>query len=201
MEKRKYDFKEYAQTCEERKIEKNGVEVCVMIHIPYKEKEDMAKEMAENLIMVHDDSCVYVSSEYDKVLKLMIAKYYTNIDTTDADAYDVIDFMINSGVFEDIEYWIEEDLAIVLGIYKAIVDAFVTTYKDDKGLTKAIRTSFGFMFNGEDITESIAKAEAAKDTIYRAVGALRRESGKGENALNNGEMNIGGQLINLARRD
>ena len=74
------------------------------------------------------------------------------------------------------------------------------TYKDDKSITKAVRTSFGFLFNGEDITESMAKAEMTKDTIYNALSALREKEQEASEKINNGKLNVGGNLISFAKK-
>ena len=66
MEKRKFEFEKYADMHDEKEVTgKDGTKVMVRDHISYAEKEAMANEMAENMIMIHDESCVYESSEYN----------------------------------------------------------------------------------------------------------------------------------------
>ena len=169
-------------------------------HIPYKEKEQMANEIAEHVLIVHDDSCMFESHEYDKMFRLMVAKYYTDIDTEDVDEYELIDFMTYTGLWNELFSFIESDVSVVIDIYQSIVSNVIATYADDKCLTKALRTSFGFLFNGEDITESLAKAEAMKNTVYDAIGAYRQLDKEQSEKINNGKLNLGGAIINFAKK-
>ena len=201
MEKRKYDLSKYAEMCETTEIEgKDGTKVNVRNHIPYDQKEEMATEMAEILLMIHDDSCMFTNYQRDKVEKFMIAKYYTDIDTEDAEMTDIADFMINNELYDKIDEFVWDDLDEVRTMFRLLEKSVTKTYEDDKCITKALRTSFGFLFTGEDITESLAKAEAAKDTIYEAVNALRKVEKEREEKIDHGKLSFGGNIINFAKK-
>ena len=202
MEKRKIDMSKYSEMCEIVTVEgKDGEKIFVRTHIPYEEKEKMATEMAERLIIIHDDSCVYKSHEFSKIKKFMVAKYYTDIDTDDLTPNDVSDFFINNEMWRMISQECGWDYTIVEDIFNALYKSVKKTYEDDKSLTKAIRTSFGFLFTGEDITESLAKAEAMKDTLYEAVGAWRQVEKEKEEKIDNGTLKVGGNIINFAKKE
>ena len=195
MEKRKYNLTKQEPTIHDIPVSYSGELIHVVDRISYSEKEAMATEMAERLIITHDDSCVYESSEYDKVMKVMIAKYYTDIDTSDADEYDIVDF-IDTETWNNIVEVLGVDLSVVLGIYDRLVDAVMVTYADDRGLTKAIRKSFGFLFTGEDITDTLAKAETVKGTMLDALSALQKR----QETVDNGKLNVGGNVISFAKK-
>ena len=198
MEKRKYDIHVEEQPIG---IVKSGdVSVGAVQRIPYQEKEKMAKEMAEHVLTVHDDSCMFESHEYDKMFRLMVVKYYTDIDTDGVDEYELIDFMTYTGLWNELFEFIESDVSVVINIYQSIVANLIMTYADDKSIAKALRTSFGFLFNGEDITETLAKAEAMKDTVYNAIGAYRQLEQEKEEKINNGKLSVGGAIINFAKK-
>lgn len=201
MEKRKIDFSKYADMHEDTVIAgKDGTEITVRDHIPYSEKEAMVTDMAEHLLMIHDDSCVFLSSTYCKYEAFMVAKYYTDIDTDDADYNEVADFLINNDMYGDVIAHIWMDFQIVLEMFGYTEASVTKTYEDDKCLTKALRTSFGFLFSGEDISESMAKAEATKDTLYEALDALHKADKEKEKQIDNGIVRIGGNMINFAKK-
>ena len=202
MQKTKIDMSKYADMHEEHEFKgKDGTVITVRDHIPYEQKEQMAREIAEAVLVIHDDSCVYVAHTYEEVEKYMIAKYYTSIDTEDVDAKDVCDFLVNNEVLGDIIACVWTDFGIVLEIYEAIKTAYIDTYEDDKSLKRAIRTSFGFLFNGEDITESMAKAESTNSVLMNALEALRNTEKKKEENVKNGKLTIGGNVINFAKKE
>ena len=99
-----------------------------------------------------------------------------------------------------LEEAIADDIKYVSEIFWRLYTALTTTYSDDKSLTKAIRTSFSFLFTGEDITESLAKAEAMKDTVYGAINAFKNLEKEQSENINNGSLKIGGNIIKFAKK-
>ena len=202
MEKRKIDMGKYADMFVEKTVKGiDGTEITVRNHISYENKELLARELLENTLVIHDDSCAYMSGEMDKAKYSLIMKYYTDVDTDGIDAVDILNFLINNGMMEQIRNVVEEDFDFVMDIYFKIFDAIVLIYEDDNSLSKAVRTSFGFLFTGEDITESLAKAEATKDTLNDAMNALREREKKQQEKIDKGTMKIGGNVISFAKKE
>ena len=203
MRKHKIPLKKYADMHDEVQLDtlmnmKEGTQVTITVrsHIPYKDKIAFAQELAENVIMVHDDSCCYMSYTKRAWELFLIAKYYTDINTDGAEPEEVADFLINTGFIDRIEEVIRGDHEEVNRLFYMMYDAFEITYKDDRSLAKATRTSFGFLFNGEDITESLAKAEATKDVMYKALSAIQEK----EQSVDGGKMKVAGNILNFSRK-
>jgi len=202
MEKRKIDLAKYADMHNEVElVGADETKISVRTHIPYSEKEAMARDMVEQIAMIHDDSCVYVGSNSDKYELYVIAKYYTDIDTEDVEPDDIANFLINDGFADQLNSTIEADYKYVRELYWYLYDGFKASYDDDRSLTKAIRRSFSFMFNGEDITETLAQAEITKDRVFNAFNALRKEEEIKENTIDDGRLMVGGNVINFAKKE
>jgi len=202
MEKRKFDLSKYADMHKETVVRGvDDTEVVVRDHIPFNQKEEMVHDLLINTISVYADSCAFTSESLGKMRLYMIAKYYTDIDTQDVEPEAIANFLINNGLIDEIEKYINDDLDRAMGMYWLMHDAFMTTYEDDHSLKKALKTSFGFLFNGEDITETLAKAEATNDKIYSAINALREKEKEKEEKVDNGTLNIGGNVINFAKKN
>lgn len=202
MEKRKFVLINYADMHEEKEVTgKDGTKVTVRNHIPYSEKEAMAYEMAERMIIIHDESCVYISSAFRKFEMYLIAKYYTDIDTDGVNPEDVSDFFINNEIMDDIESFTRCDYAEAEDIFWRLEKSFIKTYEDDKSIKKAIKQSFGFLFNGEDVTESMAKAEGISRTLLDAMTALRESDAKRIKNVDNGKVTVGGNVISFAKKE
>lgn len=202
MRKKKIDFKKYADLHEEEElIGKDGTKIQVRNHIPYADKVQMAKDVIENNVMIHDESCCYESYNlYAEKIKMMV-KYYTNINVDDIGAEEVADFVINNDLIGQIREFIHDDYFEAEDVFISMLKAVEDTFTDDLSLKKAIRTSFGFLFNGEDITESIAKAEAARDTVYKAIEALNQKEKESEGKMDGGMLKIGDNILNFSRRE
>jgi len=198
MKQKKINFKKYADAHEETElIGKDGIKIQVRNHISYADKIQMAKDVIENCVMIHDDSCCYESHMiYAEKIKAMV-KYYTNVPVDNADASEVADFVINNDLIAGIREYIHDDYYEAEDIYITLMNMVVDTYTDDVSLKKAIKTSFGFLFNGEDITESLAKAELTKDTMFKALDAINKK----EQEVNGGELTVGGKILNFAKRE
>ena len=202
MRKHKINFKKYADMHEVVEIAgKDGTVIKVRTHIPYEEKISLVREVLEQALMIHDDSICYAGHMAEAVKMKKALEYYSDITVGNATDEEVADFLINNELWDKLEEAIHDDWMSVMDIFFPMKDGVIATYLDDKGLTKAIRTSFGFLFNGEDITESLAKAEAAKDTIYKALGALNDKEKEEKEKVNNGTLKIGNNIINFAKRE
>ncbi len=202
MTKKKYDLKKYADAYKEVEVRgADGEITTVRTHIPYSDKVELAREWAGQTIMTHDDSCVYVSHDKDLYKWFYIAKYYTDIDTEDIEPEDVANCLINNELWDKIEDIIWKDMTVCYDLYDAMVDMYSKTYEDDRSLTKAIRTSFGFLFNGEDLTESIAKAEATKDVLYDAFSKIQAKEKEESERIDGGKLKINGNIIQFGKRE
>lgn len=202
MRKRKINFKKYADLHEETElIGKDGTSIIVRNHISYADKIQMAKDVIENCVMIHDDSCCYENHMiYAEKIRAMV-QYYTNVTVDGVTAEDVADFVINNDLIDQIREYIHDDYCEAEDIYVTMLNMVMDTYTDDMSLRKAIRTSFGFLFNGEDITESMAKAEMTKDTMFKALDALNKKEQEAKENINDGKLMVGNNIINFAKRE
>ena len=180
---------------------KDGTKIMVRDHISYADKIQMARDVIENYVMIHDDSCCYESHEiYAAKIKAMV-KYYTDVYVDEASAEQVADFVINNELLEQIRDYIQRDWFEADDVYIAMLNMVMDTYTDDRSLKKAIKTSFGFLFNGEDITESLAKAEMTKDTMFKALSAINRKEQEEKENMDNGKLKVGNNILNFARKE
>lgn len=202
MQKKKIDFKKYADMHEDIELTgKDGTAVTVRDHISYANKVAMAKEIVENNVMIHDDSISYKNYRMRAEQIKAVMKYYTNVPVDDADAYEVADFVINNELLWPICEHIRADYDEYTEIFARMIEGVMSNYDDDQSLKKAIKTSFGFLFNGEDVTESLAKAEMTKDTMFKALDALNKKEKEESEKINNGKLNVGGNVISFAKRE
>lgn len=191
----------YADLHEEIKlVGKDGTEVMVRTHIPYNEKLELAENMVEAIFMIHDDSCWYLHFEERAIKAKLIVDKYTDLDVDDVSPGPIMDFLINNELYEKLFDAIEEDLNVVENMFVSMQEAVGYTFDDDRSLSKAIRTSFGFLFNGEDITSSLAKAEMTQNTLLDAFSALKKVEQERATQIDNGSLNIDGNIIHFGKK-
>lgn len=202
MKKKAIDFKKYADMHENKEIVgTDGTKVVVRDHISYANKVAMAVALVEANVMIHDDSVCYESFAMPAERIKGIMKYYTDVPVDDADAQEVADFAINNGLIGQIRDYIHDDYYEFEDVFVTLIRSVMDNYEDDQSLAKAIKTSFGFLFTGEDVTETLAKAEAAKDTVFDALGALREKEAQDESKMKDGKLKVEGKLLNFAKKE
>lgn len=202
MRKKKIDFKKYANMHDEKELTgKDGTVITVRNHIPYADKIQLCRDVVENCVMIHDDSCCYENININSERIKAVLKYYTNVSVDDVDADMVADFAINNDLYDQIIDYIHDDFYKTEDIYVTMFNMVMDTYTDDMSLKKAIKKSFGFLWNGEDVTESLAKAESTSSVLFDALGALRDAQKEKEENVNNGQLSVGGNIINFAKRE
>ena len=202
MKKKAIDFKKYADMHENKEIVgTDGTKVVVRDHISYANKVAMAVALVEENVMIHDDSVCYESFAMPAERIKGIMKYYTDVPVDDADAQEVADFAINNGLIGQIRDYIHDDYYEFEDVFVTLIRSVMDNYEDDQSLAKAIKTSFGFLFTGEDVTETLAKAEAAKDTVFDALGALREKETQDESKMKGGKLKVEGKLLNFAKKE
>ena len=182
-------------------IGNDGIKITARNHIPYEDKVSLCREIIENSIMIHDDSCCYENVNIHAERIMAVMKYYTNVIVDDAEAMEVCDFAINNGLIEQVREYIHDDLFELEDIYYTMLNMVIDTYTDDMSLKKAIKTSFGFLFNGEDITESLAKAEMTRDTMFKALNALNAKEKEESEKLDKGKLTVSGKILNFAKKE
>lgn len=202
MKSKKINFKKYADMHDEKEITgKDGTVILVKNHISYADKVQMARDVIENCVMIHDDSCCYESHDiHAERIKAMV-RYYTNVQVDDATADEVADFMINNEFLGQVREYIHDDYFEAEDIYITLMNMVMEVYTDDMSLKKAIKTSFGFLFNGEDITESLAKAEMTKDTMFKALDAINKKEQEEKEKIDDGRLKVGNNILNFARKE
>ena len=202
MKKKAIDFKKYADMHENKEIVgTDGTKVIVRDHISYANKVAMAVALVEANVMIHDDSVCYESFAMPAERIKGIMKYYTDVPVDDADAQEVAYFAINNGLIGQIRDYIHDDYYEFEDVFVTLIRSVMDNYEDDQSLAKAIKTSFGFLFTGEDVTETLAKAEAAKDTVFDALGALREKEAQDESKMKDGKLKVEGKLLNFAKKE
>ena len=187
------------------KVEANGIFVEVKPWIPYSEMEAMAVEMAERTLLFDEENGFACIGHSENMVKIYLtAKYFTDLDVEGCTPEDVYDVLTRTGLFRKIEETVMENLWRVEDIYRALCNNMIDTYKKENSLARKLEKTFGFLFTGEDMTESFAKSELINEQMIDMLGvflANKKEqellhSGKKDNS----KVKVGGALLNLAKK-
>ena len=196
MEKKKYEMHMAdMDAAQEHTIGDETIHV--LRHIPLDQKVAMATELAEMIAIPNAEIGIMGESAlYEVCLVYLVMKYYTDIDLADTDARSVFDWVISHDAYRPIEMIICNDLWYVTDIADRTMHNLMDEYEKQNGLTHAIKTSFGFLFNGEDITETLAKSQQVSDQMIEVVGKLNEANRKPDV----GKVKVSGNVINIGKK-
>lgn len=174
-----------------------GESIHMVRHISLEKKMQMATELAQAIMMPNEHVGILTTvALYDVAVLYMIMKYYSDADLDDVATQTVFDWIVGNNAYDRVMDYVSDDFAYV----KRIVDSMVTNFQEEfvaaHSLTHALRTSFGFLFDGRDITETLAEGREVSDQILDVVGRLN-EAAKKEEA---GRVKVAGNVINIGKK-
>lgn len=185
-------------------IEYEGATVNVKTWLPYSEMEDMAIEMAELTILFDDTGFACIGHTENLVKGYLMAKYLTDLDLEDCSAEEVYDFLTETGLYEKIDDPARELMWRVEDIYRAICNNMIDKHMLENSIGHKLQKTFGFLFSGEDVAESIAKSELINEQMIDMLGVFLNHK-KEQEMLNSGKqdkskLRVGGALVNMAKK-
>ena len=186
-------------------VQVGDLAVCVKTWLPYSEMEAMAIEMAERTLLFDNETGVACIGHRESMVKgYLMAKYFTDLDVENCEPEEVYDILMNSGLYEKIEGQVVEIIWRVDDIYRALCKNMISTYERENSLAYKLEKTFGFLFSGEDVTETMAKSELINEQMIDMLGVFLNHK-KEQEMLNVGKqdkakLRVGGALVNLAKK-
>lgn len=202
MDKVKMDFANIGDIHKDRIVDVNGTQVTVRTHIPMEEKRKMAEEWTEMTVLFDDENNICLNSHENEFIRMyLMMKYYTNLDVDDVGVDDVANLLINTESEGKIYGCVVDDLCYVQDMTIQMRSNVREMYNTGNSLAHAVKTSFGFLFNGEDITETLAKSQILSDKMLEAVKVLQDKEKEAPKKANNGVLTVGGKIVNIAKKN
>lgn len=153
-----------------------GKELHVWNRIKYKDKLEAANELA-SMMGVFDEvhGVAYINYMEDAVKWYIRLEYYTDMDVMEYKDYDklaeLMDIVEEADTHE-FEEFIESDFQTIDSLaYKLFCNA-ADVFDREHSIEYNIMKSFGFLFDGQDITETLAQAHEVNDQMIEHLGAI-----------------------------
>lgn len=196
MEKKKYQMKlaDY-EMAEDVTI--GGEVIRVKPRIPLDQKMQLASELVQMIAAEDEEAGIVTRSSLENVCELyLIIKYYTDVDLEDVGVEQVYDWIIGYDAYGRIKDIVMGDYWEVTYMVDQMFDGVKETYQAQHSLAHAVKTSFGFLFDGRDITEVLAESRGVGDQMVEMIGRLD-EAAKKDDA---GHVKVGGNVINIGKK-
>lgn len=197
MEKIKFDISGAAEKHNEEKLQIGEQELIVRDHIPLDDKIKMATELVQVGATINEEQKLMSKGVlWDEVKLYLIMKFYTNLDVEDLEFNDVVDWVINNNLPPLLEDIIYADIIYVEGLAYQMLENSKAAYDKENSLSTAIMTTFGFLLNGEDITETLAKSREISEQMLTAAEQMNKSQQKADA----GKVKVGGNIINIGKK-
>lgn len=201
MEKIKVNFEGVADLHSETMLKIGDTNVTVRDHIPLEQKAAFVDEYIQLVLDEDEDAGVMQMTSVVPLLEVfLMVKYYTNVDVEGVKLEDVYNWVINNNSYTDLEDIIYHDIEQVRKMYGLLSRNAIEAYEREHSLGKAIQKSFGFMLNGEDITETLAKSREITDQMIDVVEQLHKNQPPKVKAEAAGKLMVGGNIVSIGKK-
>lgn len=196
MEKKKYQMAPADYEIAEE-VSVGGETLHVKHRIPLEQKMQFASELAQMITVEDEEAGILTHSSLEDVCELyLIVKYYTDVDLDDVSVEQLYDWIIGHDAYVQIKDIVWHDLSYVQSMACTLFDNASLAYEKEHSLTHAIKTSFGFLFDGRDITEVLTESRGVGDQMLDVVERLNEAAKKEES----GRVKVAGNVINIGKK-
>lgn len=155
-----------------------GQDVIVQKSIPYSRKIDAAQELASRTDVFDEErGIVYTSYLADAAWWYVRIAYYTNADMSEYDDVDGLIKMMDELSEEEmatLAEYVEDDWRTVYAMSGRMRDAAGAIFKQEHSLAYKFMNSFGFLFDGRDITEVMGQAREVNEQMIDHLDAIAK---------------------------
>ena len=155
-----------------------GQEVSVKDHISYQEKMDAAEEyVAMAAVFDEDRGLCYMSPYEDAVKKYMKLKIYAGLDISNYSGVEGLCKLmddIDEMPIDEFEEFVDRDWTVLNGLAYTIYYNVECVFEKEHSLEHRVKTSFGFLLDGKDLTQTLAEAREVNEQMIDHLGAIAK---------------------------
>ena len=164
----------------ETKMKVLGKEVTVKDRVPYEAKLNAAEDYVAAASVFNEDTGVaYMTNMEEAVRVYNILKLYTDADLSEYEGleglYALMD-KVDYETYDAITKYAKRDIWIFEDMVATLFDNAKTVFEKEMSLESKIKTSFGFLLDGKDLTETMAHAREINEQMIDTLGAMRNNN-------------------------
>lgn len=155
-----------------------GQEVSVKNHVSYQEKMDAAEEYVAMAAVFDEEHGVCCMSPYeDAVKKYMKLKTYAGLDMSNYNGVEGLCRLmddIDAMPIGEFEEFVDRDWTVLNGLAYTIYYNVECVFEKEHSLEHRVKTSFGFLLDGKDLTQTLAEAREVNEQMIDHLGAIAK---------------------------
>lgn len=164
----------------EKQISMMGKTVTVKDRIPYRQKAEAAEDLASLCVVFNEELGIaydsYLHSEYTYFI---MVKYYSDMDLSEYNGdgwiFDFMDALEQDAEgFDALREYARDDFDTVERLEWNLRNTVQELYNKEHSLEHRAMTSFGFLLDGKDLTETLAQARDVNEQMIDHLGAIAK---------------------------
>lgn len=160
----------------EKKMVVLGQEVSVKDHVSYQQKMDAAEEcVAMSAVFDEEHGLCYMSPYEEAAKKYMELKTYAGLDMSNYNGIDGLCKLmddIDEMPIDEFEEFVEHDWRVLCDLAYTIYYNVEAVFEKEYSLEHRVKTSFGFLLDGKDLTQTLAEAREVNEQMIDHLGAI-----------------------------
>lgn len=155
-----------------------GQKVKVRTELTYKEVNEWAQEYVARAAILHPSGAVYWSHLDEAIENLIALKALTDMDTssyeTEDGLFEMMDKIYADSEWSDFMLRTECARMRIIDMGGSLFNNLRKVHEKENSLDYKIRESFGFLFTGEDLTETLAHGREVNEQMIDHLGAIMK---------------------------
>lgn len=161
---------------ESKEMKVLGQDVVVKNHVSYQQKMDAAEEyVAMSAVFDEEHGLCYMSPYEEAVKKYMKLKTYTGLDMSNYNGVDGLCKLmddIDETPIDEFEEFVDDDWTVLRDLAYTIYYNVSGVFEKEHSLEHRVKTSFGFLLDGKDLTQTLAEAREVNEQMIDHLGAI-----------------------------
>lgn len=161
---------------ESKEMKVLGQDVVVKNHVSYQQKMDAAEEyVAMSAVFDEEHGLCYMSPYEEAVKKYVKLKTYAGLDMSNYNGVDGLCRLmddIDETPIDEFEEFVEDDWWALRDLGYTIYNNVSGVFEKEHSLEHRVKTSFGFLLDGKDLTQTLAEAREVNEQMIDHLGAI-----------------------------
>ena len=163
---------------ESKEMKVLGQDVTVKNHVTYSEKMDAAEELVAMFTVFDEErGLCYISPYEEAAKKYMKLKTYAGLDMSNYNGIDGLCRLmddIDETSIEEFEKFVDDDWRALRDLAYTLYYNVEAVFEKEHSLEHRVKTSFGFLLDGKDLTQTLAEAREVNEQMIDHLGAIAK---------------------------
>ena len=157
-----------------------GQEVQVKNRLTYMEKLEAAEEHVARIGVFDEENGLCYITHLERAIQMFTKlKMYTSLDMSEHEGLNGLCTLMDKLADEDItefEAFVHDDFDVLMDLADNLWYNVAAVFEKTHSLATRFEKSFGFLFDGKDLTQTLAEAREVSEQMIDHLGAIQKQA-------------------------